>query len=67
MTIETTKLNFNVSYGLRVTLAITTTRSNKPYPLPEYKEKEALVAENEIPTFLFIHIREECHPISLVV
>ena len=45
MTIETTKLNFNVSYGLRVTLAITTMRSNKPYPLPEYKEDEALVAE----------------------
>ena len=45
MTIETTKLNFNVSYGLRVTLAITTTRSNKPYPLPEYNEEEALVAE----------------------
>ena len=45
MTIETTKLNFNVSYGLRVTLAITTTRSNKPFPLPEYNEEEALVAE----------------------
>ena len=45
MTIETTKLNFNVSYGLRVTLAITTTRSNKPYPLPENNEEEALVAE----------------------
>ena len=37
--------DFNVSYGLRVTLAITTTRRNKPYPLPEYKEEEALVAE----------------------
>ena len=24
---------------------ITTTKSNKPYPLPEYKEEEALVAE----------------------
>ena len=24
---------------------ITTTRSNKPYPLPEYKEEEELVAE----------------------
>ena len=24
---------------------ITTTRSNKPYPLPKYKEEEALVAE----------------------